>query len=98
LPGVAVSAAPVDVLALLQRLDARPRFKRLLDSGEQVGLDLDEWAEIRTAVAELIEALKAIAELDPREDSKAGFNEWGEAECFDKAQKIASAALKAVQP
>jgi len=33
--------------------------------------------------------LKAIAALDPLEDSEYGFNEWGEAECFRKAQELA---------
>ncbi|HZF98289.1 MAG TPA: hypothetical protein VEY92_08615 [Pseudoxanthomonas sp.] len=46
----------------------------------------------------LIEALTEIAALDPREDSLEGFNEWGEAECFEKAQSIARAALAAVRP
>ena len=44
----------------------------------------------------LLAALKAIADLDPEEDSEEGFNEWGEADCFGQAQKIAKAALKEV--
>lgn len=38
-------------------------------------------------------ALKSIAELHPDKDSDEGFNEWGEADCFRKAQTIAGAAL-----
>ena len=33
--------------------------------------------------------LKRIADLDPEKDSDAGFNEWGEAHCFNVAQFIA---------
>jgi hypothetical protein len=42
---------------------------------------------------DLIEALKAIAALNPSDDSEEGFNEWGEADCFRQAQTIARAAL-----
>lgn len=37
--------------------------------------------------------LAQIAALDPEKDSKDGYNEWGEAECFGQAQEIARAAL-----
>ena len=43
---------------------------------------------------DLLEALQKIADLDPEEDSSEGYNEWGEAECFNIAQKIADAAIK----
>ena len=52
-----------------------------------------ELRQARAAVAELIEALRNIVALDPATDSDSGRNEWGEAECFDKAQEIASTAL-----
>ena len=42
----------------------------------------------------LREALERIANLDPSYDSTEGFNEWGEADCFNQAQQIASEALK----
>jgi hypothetical protein len=42
----------------------------------------------------LRKALDRIAALDPSVDSDQGWNEWGEADCFDKAQEIAKAALK----
>lgn len=54
---------------------------------------LDRHDMARAAVAELIEALRNIVALDPATDSDSGRNEWGEAECFDKAQEIASTAL-----
>lgn len=38
-------------------------------------------------------ALERIAALHPDTDSSEGMNEWGEAECFSKAQQIADAAL-----
>lgn len=42
----------------------------------------------------LIKALEDIIKLDPEEDTKYGFNEWGEAKCFSLAQDIAIKALK----
>lgn len=44
-------------------------------------------------VDRLMEALRTITTLDPDKDSTEGFNEWGEADCFNKAQTIARAAL-----
>jgi hypothetical protein len=41
----------------------------------------------------LLEALSRIAALDPEQDTDEGFNEWGEALCFNKAQDIARAAI-----
>lgn len=41
--------------------------------------------------AALREALARIAALDPSTDSEEGFNEWGEADCFRKAKRIAAA-------
>ena len=38
-------------------------------------------------------ALNKIIDLDPDKDSDKGFNEWGEADCFRRAQKIAKEAL-----
>ena len=37
-------------------------------------------------------ALQAILELNPAETAE-GYNEWGEAMCFHRAQAIAEAAL-----
>lgn len=39
------------------------------------------------------DALVKITELDPEKDSTEGYNEWGEAECFNKAQKLAREVL-----
>ena len=38
-------------------------------------------------------ALTRIAALDPHTDSPEGYNEWGEADCFNQAKDIARAAL-----
>lgn len=38
-------------------------------------------------------ALLSIQMLDPQYDSDNGMNEWGEADCFRQAKKIASDAL-----
>ncbi len=38
-------------------------------------------------------ALTKIAELHPDNDSDEGCNEWGEADCFVKAQRVARAAI-----
>jgi hypothetical protein len=40
------------------------------------------------------DALTAISTLNPRDDSSAGWNEWGCAECFHTAQEIAREALR----
>jgi hypothetical protein len=41
----------------------------------------------------LTAALEQIAKLDPGKDSTEGCNEWGEADCFTQAQKIARESL-----
>ena len=45
-------------------------------------------------IADLEEALRRIAELDPSEDSEEGWNEWDLVDCFNQAQKIAKEALE----
>lgn len=47
-----------------------------------------------TEINKLKSALEKIAALDPSEDSSEGYNEWGEADCFNQAQKIANEVLK----
>lgn len=42
----------------------------------------------------LAEALRKIEKLDPEVDTDQGFNEWGQAECFEKSQHIAKEALE----
>lgn len=49
------------------------------------------------AAPKLFEALEKIADLDPAEDSDEGFNEWGEADCFNMAQKIAKEILAKIK-
>lgn len=78
------SETKVDVLAVIDAARWCPRMQ------PQIAAEL---GEARAAVAELIEALRNIVALDPATDSDSGRNEWGEAECFDKAQEIASTAL-----
>lgn len=46
------------------------------------------------AAPKLLEALKRIADLNPDDNSTEGFNEWGEADCFQQAQTLARAAIK----
>jgi hypothetical protein len=48
-------------------------------------------------VPEMIEALQKINSLDPSVDSSEGFNEWGEADCFNQAQTIAANILKQIE-
>jgi len=43
----------------------------------------------------LREALKKIAAIDAEKDSEHGWNEWGEADCFQQAKIIARDALAA---
>jgi hypothetical protein len=54
----------------------------------------DELDRLQAENEALRKALDRIAALDPSVDSDQGWNEWGEADCFDKAQEIAKAALK----
>jgi len=42
-------------------------------------------------------ALLSIAALDPTKDSDEGYNEWGEADCFRKAQEIARAIVAPIK-
>jgi hypothetical protein len=51
----------------------------------------------KARIAELEAAIKTIAELDPEKDSHEGYNEWGEADCFNQAQIIASRVSTNVQ-
>lgn len=78
---------------VLQKISAR-RAGML----ERVGLHADctkeEADALAAQVAQMRAALLAIARLDPIHDShEQSHNEWGEAECFTKAQDIARAAL-----
>jgi len=49
--------------------------------------------EIEQEIHRMKNALQRIANLDPNYDSREGYNEWGEADCFNQAQKIAEEAL-----
>lgn len=48
----------------------------------------------RDSIKNLNLALEQIKNLDPNIDSNEGYNSQGEAECFHKAQKIASETLQ----
>jgi hypothetical protein len=64
-------------------------------SSQDITMTADESkARPDVGCTELLAALQAIADLDAR-DSDEGFNEWGEADCFHKAQKIANNILSA---
>jgi hypothetical protein len=39
------------------------------------------------------DALKKIAEMDAERDSVEGYNEWGEADCFNQARELAQRTL-----
>lgn len=54
---------------------------------------LEGLAQGRSESRESNEALEKIKTLDPGKDSSQGFNEWGEAECFNLAQRLATEAL-----
>jgi hypothetical protein len=43
------------------------------------------------------EALLAILRLDPNVNSEEGSNEWGEADCFHQAQRLAADALGPIE-
>ena len=50
-------------------------------------------AEAAAKLDRLFTTLLVIAAMNPEVDSAEGFNEWGEAECFNKAQALARDAL-----
>lgn len=50
-------------------------------------------ADLQAREARMAEALTRISSLSPSTDSKDGFNEWGEADCFNQAQEIAKQTL-----
>ena len=52
----------------------------------------------KARIAELEAAMKLIAELHPEKDSDEGYNEWGEADCFNQAQIIALSVSTNIQP
>jgi hypothetical protein len=54
---------------------------------------VDELQAEKAKRERLEQALKTIAGLDPSVDSDEGWNEWGESDCFKKAQIIARKAL-----
>jgi len=48
---------------------------------------------LEAEIERLRAALQRIAELHPETDSEEGNNEWGEADCFNQAQKLAHDAI-----
>jgi hypothetical protein len=62
-----------------------------------VDRDEDKNKMKQSEVMRLREALKKISALDAAKDSKEGWNEWGESDCFRKAQRIAREALMAAR-
>jgi hypothetical protein len=59
-----------------------------------LGQKMEEVDNLRIELARYRAALQRITELNPSEDSEEGYNEWGEADCFRQARRVASAALK----
>jgi hypothetical protein len=49
-------------------------------------------SNVESELYRYFQALKRIAEMDAH-DSPDGYNEWGEASCFQECQKIACEAL-----
>jgi hypothetical protein len=58
------------------------------EGGRPAADDGDAWLKLSMAAA-----LARIVALDPEVHSANGYNEWGEAECFNQAQGIAKFAL-----
>lgn len=65
-----------------------------MTNAELLGL-IRERGAYRDVAFQLQEALRAILALNPA-DTDEGYNEWGEAECFCKAQRIALDTMKAL--
>jgi hypothetical protein len=63
--------------------------------------DSDPHLEVRRLRSELDRArkvVKSIAALNPDDDTDYGWNEWGEADCYRQAVKIAKGYLAADAP
>jgi hypothetical protein len=60
----------------------------------KLGQALEEVDNLKITLAGYRAALERITELNPSEDSEEGYNEWGEADCFRQARRIAGQALK----
>lgn len=83
--GIAVEQGAV----LITSADVVREFAALLlEESEKLTRDLEQ------ENAALRKALTEAAFLNPSVDSVEGYNEWGEADCFNKAQGIACAALR----
>ncbi len=75
-------------------------YEHIAKIPEHLNDDNPQWcanARAISLVPEMIEALQKINSLDPSVDSSEGFNEWGEADCFNQAQTIARAILKRIE-
>ena len=65
-----------------------------LQDAFKLGQTLEEVDNLKIELARYKKALERIVEIDPSVDSEEGYNEWGEADCFRQAQRVASEALK----
>lgn len=65
-----------------------------LQDAFKLGQTLEEVDNLKIELARYKAALERITSLNPSEDSEEGYNEWGEADCFRQAQRIADEALK----
>lgn len=63
------------------------------EAHEAVQLVLDKLIAAQREVAELKAALEKINNLNYQEDGDGETNEWAEAVCFNKSQRIAELAL-----
>ncbi len=70
-----------NALTVIEQLRAEVRTLR------NIGVTLEQQN------ADLKAACESIVALNPTTDSHEGFNEWGEADCFNQAQTIAGKAL-----
>lgn len=89
---------PETIPELLDRLER----EHVDHAGTCNGCDGFDWwpcerARVVAHARSLEAALRRIAELDPEKDSAEGWNEWGEAEMFRKAQEIANEPLEDTQ-
>ena len=84
----------IELAAEMQRYGVTTMNRWATDGAQTIRTQHAEIERLEAVNAGLLACLSEISELDPEKHSSYGYNEWGEAECFDAAQSLARAAIK----